>query len=272
MSQPAVSILLPVYNSSKYLRQAIDSLLLQIFTDFELIIINDGSTDASEEVIYSYDDSRIVYSKNDSNRGLIYTLNKGIDLAKGKYIARMDADDISCKDRLQKQFDWLEKNTATSAVATNISFINENTTETDDWKEDLQTVSFASIKQKMIWLNCIAHPTVMIRSAVLKQYKYAQNQLNTEDYDLWLRLIADGHTIEKIPEKLLLYRVHDSSITGSVLRKSNPFFKQYHCKKKFLQRRIASRKWGLFESEVLFTTVYDGFMGIAKNIKSIFKG
>jgi glycosyltransferase involved in cell wall biosynthesis len=271
MSQPAVSILLPVYNSEKYLRQAIDSLLNQTFTNFELLIINDGSIDQSEKVIISYDDSRIVYLKNDRNRGLIYTLNKGIELAKGKYIARMDADDICCRDRLQKQFDWLEKSKETTVISSQVSFINENGIETGDWKDDLETTTFASIKQKMIWVNCIAHPTVMIHSDILKQYKYSGNQVNTEDYDLWLRLLADGHKIEKIPEKLLLYRVHQLSITGSDLRKSNPFFKQYHCKIKFLQQRIASGKWGLFESKILLTTIHNSVMGIGKNIKSVIR-
>src|SRR4051812_24164992 len=104
MSSPAITILLPVYNCREYLHEAIISLLSQTFTDFELLILNDGSTDDTEKVIQSFSDNRVVYIKNESNKGLIYTLNKGVTLAKGKYIARMDADDISLPKRLQKQF------------------------------------------------------------------------------------------------------------------------------------------------------------------------
>ena len=96
---PKVSVLLPVYNAEKYLQEAIDSILRQTFTDFELLLINDGSTDGSEEVIRQYHDDRIVYIKNDGNKGLIYTLNRGIEAAKGTYIARMDADDVSLPER-----------------------------------------------------------------------------------------------------------------------------------------------------------------------------
>ena len=110
MTSATVTVLMPVYNGEMYLREAIDSILHQTFTDFEFLIINDGSTDNSETIILSYDDSRIRYEKNDSNLKLIATLNKGIELAKGKYIVRMDADDISIPDRIEKQVAFLEKN------------------------------------------------------------------------------------------------------------------------------------------------------------------
>src|SRR5688572_2119038 len=106
---PKVSVILPVYNGEKYLREAIESILCQTYEDFEFIIINDGSTDKSEEIILSYKDGRIVYSKNEFNKGLIYSLNKSIELASGELIARMDADDIAFPDRLQKQVDYFEK-------------------------------------------------------------------------------------------------------------------------------------------------------------------
>lgn len=271
MSLPVVSILLPVYNSSKYLRAAMDSLLHQTFKDFELLVINDGSTDNSEEIIHSYSDSRIAYSRNEGNKGLIFTLNKGIALAKGRYIARMDADDICVEDRLQKQVNWLEKNLSTAVVGCHITFINTAGIATGEWKDDIETFTHSAIRQKMAWENCMAHPTVMMRSEIARQYRYHRNQKNTEDYDLWLRLLADGQLIEKVHEKLLLYRVHDNSITGSILRKSNPFFKQFHCKRRFLWNRITNLRWGLFETKVLFTAMHNCLMGIGKNIKAIIK-
>jgi glycosyltransferase involved in cell wall biosynthesis len=272
MSLPAISIILPVYNGAKYLREAISSLIAQTFQDFELIIINDGSTDISEEVVLSCTDSRIIYLINERNKGLVYTLNRGIELAKGKYIARMDADDICVAVRLEKQFIWLEKNAATSVVGCHISFINDDGKVTGEWKEDMKTVNYREIRQEMAWANCVAHPAVMFRAEVIKSYKYNDEQKNTEDYDLWLRLIADGLIIEKIPEKLLLYRVHNASITGTVLRKSNPFFKQFHCKRKFLLQRMSEGKWGSFETAVLLSTIFDGIMGIGKNLKTLLKG
>lgn len=268
MPSPAISILLPAYNAEEYLREAIDSLLTQTLTDFELLILNDGSADATEQIIQAYPDERIVYIRNESNHGLIYTLNKGIEAATGKYIARMDADDICLPQRLQKQYDWLEKNTSTSVVACHVAFINEQGYPAGEWKEDMQTATAAAIRRKMVWQNCIAHPTVMMRANVAKQYSYKANQKNIEDYDLWLRLLADGHVIEKVPEKLLQYRVHQTSVTGSILRKANPFFKQYNCKRRFLLGRMKQRQWGMLETQVLFTMLHNRIMGIGKYIAS----
>ena len=107
---PLITVLMPVYNGEKYLQQAIESILKQTFTDFEFLIINDGSTDNSENIILSYDDSRIRYIKNEENLRLIRTLNKGIELAKGKYIARMDCDDISLPYRFEKQLKEFQNN------------------------------------------------------------------------------------------------------------------------------------------------------------------
>lgn len=106
--KPAISVLMPVYNSEKYLNEAIESILNQTFVDFEFIIINDASNDNSENIIESYQDSRIKYFKNEKNLGVAKTLNKGLKLAQGKYIARMDSDDISLPERLYKQFKFME--------------------------------------------------------------------------------------------------------------------------------------------------------------------
>ena len=111
-----VTILLPVYNSQKYLKETIDSMLAQSFSGFEFLIINDGSTDNSQEVIDSYNDPRIIAIKNDGNKGLIYTLNRGIDLARGEYIARIDGDDVSLPERLAIQLRCFKENPGVSVV------------------------------------------------------------------------------------------------------------------------------------------------------------
>ena len=123
MNFPAISVILPVYNGEKFLHRAIQSILHQSFPDFGLIIINDGSTDRTGEIIGFETDLRIVYIKNEVNRGLIYSLNKGIDLAKGKYIARMDADDICLPERFYRQTSFLENHDDIAVVASQSRFV-----------------------------------------------------------------------------------------------------------------------------------------------------
>lgn len=268
MSAPAISILLPAYNCSLYIAQTIDSLLGQTFTDFELLIINDGSTDGTEQVILSYKDTRIRYLKNEGNKGLVFTLNRGIQEAAGTYIARMDADDIAMPTRLQLQKQWLDEHPNTAAIACTIRFIDGKGKEQGMWEEDEDTCSYQAIKKMLPRENCIAHPTIMIRKEIALAYPYDPMQLHCEDYDLWLRILADGLVIEKLPQPLLLYRNHEASITGVHLKKMNPFFKQFQCKRRFLGKRIQQGKWGIFESRVLQATLYDGIMGLGKQLKN----
>ena len=211
-NSPLVSVLLPVYNSSAYLASAIDSILKQTFADFELLIINDGSTDNSPEIISSFTDERIKVINNEKNLGLIASLNKGIDLAKGKYIARMDADDISLPERFEKQINYLKSNPTVSVIATRISLINTQGEITGDWDDDKQYIEGEVIKHGMAFTNRIAHPTVMVRAEVFKKYKYKTYQKSSEDWDLWLRILADGHKIHKLNEVFLHYRIHLQSI------------------------------------------------------------
>lgn len=268
MSAPAITVLLPAYNCSIYIAQTIDSLLSQTLIDFELLIINDGSTDDTEQVILSYNDTRIRYLKNEANKGLVLTLNKGIQEATGSYIARMDADDIALPNRLQLQKQWLEQHPDTAAIACTIQFIDVKGNEQGIWKEDKATCSYEAIKKMLPRENCIAHPTIMIRKEIALAYPYDEKQLHCEDYDLWLRILSDGLVIEKLPQPLLLYRNHEGSITGVHLKKMNPFFKQFQCKRRFLSKRIEHGKWGIFESRVLQTTLYDGIMGLGKQLKN----
>ena len=268
MSAPAISIVLPAYNCSPYIAETINSLLSQTFTDFQLIIINDGSTDDTEHIIQLYHDPRITYLKNESNKGLVFTLNRGIQASEGNYIARMDADDIALPQRLQLQKQWLDEHPHTAAISCTIRFIDGNGNERGVWLADKASCSYTDIKKMLPWENCIAHPTIMIRKEVVEAYLYDAIQLHCEDYDLWLRMLADGLVIEKLPQPLLLYRNHEASITGTYLKKLNPFFKQYQCKRRFLAKRVQQSKWGIFETRVLYTTLYDGIMGLGKQLKN----
>lgn len=254
---PRVSVILPVYNGEKYLTQAIDSVLSQTFTDFELLLLNDGSTDGSETIVQSYNDERIVYVKNERNSGLIFTLNKGIERARGEYIVRMDADDICFPERLDVQSRWLDEHPGIAVVASFSININEDGNAAGFSNKDRGFVTATQIRRRMPVENCLAHPTVMGRANVFKAYAYSPLQVHIEDYDLWLRLLADGHVIQKIPAPLLYYRVHQTSVTQSRLRRTNFFRIYFRCKKAYLAERIKKGKLNAFDFRVAAQALLD---------------
>jgi len=208
---PKVTVLMPVYNGDQYLKEAIDSILGQTFKDFEFLIINDGSTDKSIEIIESYNDKRIKLIHNEKNMGLIYTLNKGLELAKGKYIARMDADDISLPPRLQKQVDFMDKNKDVGVCGTWIKTFGDNIiSRKNKVPSDNEEIGIALL------FNCvIMHPTVIMRKSLLDKYnlRYDEKHKDAEDYGLWVRCIHN-FKLANIPEVLLNYRVLNTSITA----------------------------------------------------------
>ncbi|GAA4754857.1 glycosyltransferase family 2 protein [Flavisolibacter ginsenosidimutans] len=254
---PKVSVILPVYNAEKYLKQAIDSVLLQAFNDFELILINDGSTDDSETIILGYKNQQIRYIKNEKNNGLIYSLNKAVAEAQGEYLARMDADDICFPERLELQSQWLNEHPGTAIVGSFNIIIDESGAEMGYSEKDRDFVSAAQIRKRMPVENCLTHPSVMGRAEVFKAYPYSSSQKNIEDYDLWLRLLADGYVIEKIAKPLLYYRVHQTSVTQSKLRKTNFFLKHFRCKQRYLAARMKSGKFNAFDLRVAKEAMLD---------------
>lgn len=207
---PLVTVLLSVYNGEKYLKTAIDSILSQSFKNFEFLIINDGSSDNTEGVIKSYSDSRISYIRNESNLKLIASLNKGLSLAKGKYIARMDADDISIEDRLEKQVSFLENNSEIGICGSYIEVFGPGIS-TYTRKYPLEDVD---IRLEAIMRSPFAHPTVMIRKKILDKYnlQYSKEYLLLEDYKLWTDLLNYTQGMN-LPEVLLKYRSHLKSVT-----------------------------------------------------------
>ena len=265
---PLVSVILPAYNCEKYIAASVTSILRQVYDKFELIVVNDGSTDNTLKILSSISDQRLRILSNDGNKGLICSLNRAIDASKGEFIARMDADDIAANDRIEKQVHWLLHHPDTAAVATCIRIIDENGNEKGDWPLDRQTNTATLIKKVMPRENCLAHPAMMVRASILKQYKYSERQQNIEDYDLWLRMLGDGLVIDKVPQPLLYYREHSSSVTSQHLRNKNPFFKNYLCKKTFLAQR---KKWSSFERKVFIMMIRDRIMAFGKSIKQRFK-
>ena len=206
---PEVSVLMPVYNGETYLEEAIDSILNQTFSDFEFIIINDGSTDHSVEIIQSYNDARIKLINNLSNLGLEKTLNRGIQLAQGKYIARMDSDDISLQYRLETQVIFMNANPAVTLCG---SWVETFGVRQDIWKYPTQ---HDDIRCHLLFESCFAHPSIIMRrSAVLKDeplFDESQAYKHAEDYVLWTRL-SEHHALANIPTVLLKYRQHDINL------------------------------------------------------------
>lgn len=205
---PKVSVILPVYNAEKYLNEAIDSILNQTFTDFELIIINDGSTDNSEKIIDSYNDDRLIKVNNDVNLKLIATLNKGIDLAKGEYIARMDADDISLPERFNKQVKFLDEHKDYVVVGSNYEAFGD-----ESFISNLPTQD-EHIRLELFFSNPFAHPSVMMRKEILtkKNIRYQTKYLHMEDLALWFDLSKHGKC-SNLSENLLRYRVAGQNIS-----------------------------------------------------------
>lgn len=253
---PKVTVLMPVYNAERYLRDAIDSILAQSFTDFELLIINDGSTDGSVEIIASFSDPRIRVVHNNRNLGLVATLNKGIDLARGNYIARMDNDDISLPKRLEEQVACLDADSSLSVVAVKVTLIDELGREIGSWSSDKYGTDTHEICRNLPLVCCIAHPGIMARKNVLSSYRYDPAWKNIEDYNLWLRLCADGYLIGKIDKALLKLRMHEGQTTQTnmQLRSGRLGIK---LKAYFLFSRIAHLKLSRFEGRVFIGLLRD---------------
>lgn len=208
LKKPFISVLMPIYNGEKYLKESIDSILGQTYENFELLLINDASNDASENIILSYLDSRIVYIKNEQNLGLIKTLNKGLDLAKGEFIARMDQDDISLPTRFEKQIDIFHKNPEIGVCGTWFTSFGEGIQE----KTLQHPVDSEAIKINLLGRSSLGHPTVMLRKSAMGNLRYDENYQSAEDYEFWISL-SRVTRLYNIPESLLKYRVHQTNIS-----------------------------------------------------------
>lgn len=231
---PLVSVIMSVYNGEQWLRQAIDSITNQTYKNWEFIIIDDASNTATQSILDQYtNDKRVKIMRQSARQGLTKNLNTAIGLCAGSLIARMDADDISLPARFEKQVSWLQSKPFVSVVAGYIDMIDEHGKTAGIWADDRKATSWNAIKAMLPWKNCIAHPTIMIRKEILQEYRYNEKQLHSQDWDLWLRLAADGKIIEKIPEPVLLYRIHADSVT-SLSNKKKSFLKRQESYKKYL--------------------------------------
>ncbi|MBE6460609.1 MAG: glycosyltransferase family 2 protein [Alphaproteobacteria bacterium] len=208
---PKVSVLMTAYNSERYIAEAIESILNQTFSDFEFLIINDGSTDKTADIIaqYAKTDKRIRFIDNKKNQGLIAVLNQGLDLARGEYIARMDSDDIAMPERLEKQVAYLDENPHVGAVGGWHEKFGENINPSVR-----QYPERAKILDMLIVGTPLSHPTTTIRTSVLRDNKiyYNPDFPHAEDYEIWSQIIKVA-PIHNVPEKLLRYRWHNMNVS-----------------------------------------------------------
>jgi len=214
--KPLVSVILPVFNGEKYLAEAVESILAQSYQRFEFIIIDDGSKDKSLSVIKKFKDDRIkVYSQ--TNKGLAKTLNRGIGLSKGIYLARQDQDDFSYPKRLEKQVSFLNKNPKCGLVGTWAEIWEGNNKKTHRYHKHPSTNKL--LQFFLLFNNPFVHSSVMIRKTALKEvglYSTDKSRQPPEDYELWSR-IAQKYELANIPEVLHAYREIPKSMSRSKL-------------------------------------------------------
>lgn len=239
---PKISVIMPAYNAEKYIAEAIDSILNQTFADFELIILNDHSSDRTEEIILSYKDSRIVYVKNEQNLGVAGTLNRGLEIARGEYIARMDADDISMPERFARQAERLDEAPEIAVVGCAIELFDETgTMEARRFSTDPK-----QMRVDLFFSSGLAHPSVMMRKSVIRELGgYDREFEGLEDYELWCR-VSEKYGVTTLSEQLFRYRVHGGQVTKNPSPKHQArmeALRERQLERLGLPRELCSRIW-----------------------------
>lgn len=206
LNNPKISVIMSVYNGERYLGEAIDSILNQTFTDFEFIIVNDGSTDSSLKIIQGYHDKRIRVIDNEANIGLTKSLNKAIKQARGEYIARQDADDISLPNRFEEQLRYFEQHTETVLLGTSIYRIDEQ------GKVAGRVIARVRPGGNLLKGNQFTHGSIMFkREAVDRLGGYNELFKYGQDYELWLRT-AKHYEVRNLTQVLYKFRFHGERI------------------------------------------------------------
>ena len=207
-----ISVIMSVYNGEEYLHEAIDSVLSQSFTHFELIVINDCSTDSTSEILMRYAvlDSRVKVHTNEVNLRLPSSLNKALSLAQGKYIARMDADDICLPDRLEKQYAFMEAHPDIALSSCRFMTLKNGVISSGGCGG---RCDHESIKALLLVTNPILHPGIIAKADTIRSLGYDKNFTCTEDMELWSRFVMTHNKLEILPEYLMIYRLHDKQIT-----------------------------------------------------------
>lgn len=218
--KPEISVIMSVYNGETYLKEAIESVINQTFQNWELVVINDCSTDSTSTILaeFASRDERIKVHTNEVNLKLPASLNKAISLSSGKYIARMDADDICLPDRLLKQFRFMEENEDVALSSCRFMTVKNGVYMSGGagGRKDND-----AIRAMLLVTNPILHPGVIAKSEVMKKLGYDTTLTCTEDLELWTRMAMDNQKMEILPECLLIYRLHDKQITSTTLERQH---------------------------------------------------
>lgn len=218
--KPDVSVIMSVYNGETYLREAIESVINQTFQSWELVIINDCSTDSTGEILaeYASKDERVKVYPNEVNLKLPTSLNKAISLCSGKYIARMDADDICLPDRFEKQYKFMEENSDVALSSCRFMTVKNGVYASGGAGG---RCDFEALRAMLLVTNPILHPGVIARAEVMKKFNYDTTLTCTEDLELWTRMVTENQKIQILPECLLIYRLHDKQITSTTLERQH---------------------------------------------------
>ena len=210
LRRPEISVLMPAYNAEKYIASAIDSILSQSFSNFEFIIINDGSTDRTKEIIQSYKDPRILLH-NQPNSGIAKALNVGLSLATTDLIARFDADDIALPHRLALQYKTFKEDSLLLVVGSSVNYIDEEGNEVFEWKPP--AFSDRDIKSLPKTICPFIHSSVMYKKdPILDMYGYNEHAHSFEDHLLWMQVMSKGRVLN-IREPLIKVRLNANTIT-----------------------------------------------------------
>lgn len=233
---PTISVIMAAYNAEKYISESIKSVLNQTFNNFELIIINDASTDNTFSIIeyFQKKDSRIKVINNEKNKFVIKSRNMGLKKATGKYITIIDSDDLLMPEKFEKQFNFLEKNIEVFLVGTSVTLIDENNNYI---KEHIASTDYSQIKTEMLRHNTFYHSSIMFRNFHIL---FREKMFFSEDYDLLLNIMSQNKIITNLSEKFVQYRVIQTSLS----RKNNKLI-QWLFKNKtleFYHQRISTGK------------------------------
>lgn len=217
---PLVSVLMPAFNAEKYIAKAIESILLQTYLHFEFIILNDGSKDGTQKIIDEFDDQRIVKINLPQNQGLVRSRNQLVTVAKGSYIAFLDADDVALPNRLQLQVSFMEAGKSDICGGAHYSLYEDS----GKIKSSRQRYSDADIRALITVCSPLCNPAVMGKAEIFKKYPYQAGKDYAEDYSLWVQLALAGYHFANLHEKLITYRIHFSQTSQVKNLASNEIF------------------------------------------------
>jgi len=257
---PAISVLMPVYNAGQFLKEAVDSILNQTFTDFEFLIFNDGSTDDSKKILSAYTDPRIRLMNFDINQGYVPLLNLGLEIARGEYIARMDADDVSAVTRFQKQYEFLQQHPDYILCGSRYTIIGTG-------RKFNLPIDDHEIKLRMLCSNPLCHPSILVRKEILSRnnIRYDERHMPSEDFEMWTQL-SDFGKFYNFSESLLFYRLHNNNISfRKQTQEQEGFFRL--TRKKYISKFF--RNTGL--TDFGEATLYELFSGNYSDYKDLLK-